>query len=234
MPTRSSKLIIFRFGYVEFVDASSAQKAYDEMKGTQIDGRPINLDFANSKKGDGDGRQQQRAKSFGDQMSPPSATLFVGNVSFDASEEIIGQAFSEHASVVHVRLPTNPENGYIKGFGYVEFASVDDATTALNAMQGAHIAGRPLRLDYSTPRADGGGGGNRGGFGGDRRGGFAGDRRGGFGGGRGDRGGRGGFRGGRGDRGGRGGGRGDFRGGRGGSTNRGGFGDFKGTRQTFD
>jgi nucleolin len=113
------------------------------------------------------------------------------------------------------------ETGNPKGFGYVTFQSIDDAKTAFDAMVGAEIAGRPVRLDYATPRPDrsegGGRGGGRGG-----RGGFNDRGRGGRGGGRG---GRGGF----GDRGGRGG----ARGGRGGSTNRGGFGDFQGKKQTF-
>lgn len=119
-----------------------------------------------------------------------------------------------------IRLPTDRETGEPKGFGYVTFASIDEAKAALEAMQGAYISSRPVRLDYSQPRPQNDAGG-RGGFGGRGRGGDRGGRgRGGFGGGRG----RGGF-----DRGGRGGGR-----GRGGSTNRGGFGDFKGQKVSFD
>ena len=116
------------------------------------------------------------------------------------------------------------DSGAPKGFGYVQFGSVDEAEVVFNKMSGAVILGRPIRLDYSAPRpprnndSPGGRGRGRGGF----------NDRGGRGGGRG----RGGF-----DRGGRGGGRGGFdrgRGGRGGSTNRGGFGDFKGTKKNFE
>lgn len=128
-----------------------------------------------------------------------------------------------------VRLPTDRETGAPKGFGYVTFSSVDEAKVAFDAMQGADLAGRSLRLDYSQPRPNNGDSPARGGRGGGGRGGF-GDRggRGSFGG-RGGGGGRGGF----GDRGGRGAGRGGSRGGRGGSTNRGGFGDFSGKKTTF-
>jgi len=81
------------------------------------------------------------------------------------------------------------ETGNPKGFGYVTFASIDEATVAFDAMKGSEIDNRPVRLDYATPRApreDGGRGGRGGGRGGARGG------RGGFG----DRGGRGGGRGG--------------------------------------
>lgn len=119
-------------------------------------------------------------------------------------------------------MPTNIEDGNPKGFGYVQFSSIEEASEAMNNMAGASICGRPIRLDFSTPRANNNGDSPRGGRGGRGRGGFGGGFGGGF-----DRGGRGGGRGRGGfDRGGRGGGRGS-------STNRGGFGDFKGRKVTF-
>ena len=197
------------------------------MNGTELDGRALNVNNAKART-EGVDRSQQRQKSFGDATSPPSETIFVANIAFGATEAIIGQAFGEHGTVTSVRLPTDPESGQPKGYGYVQFAAVDEAVAAMEAMKGAVIEGRPVRLDYATPKPDREGGGGRGGG----RGGRGGFDRGGRGGGRGgfDRGGRGGGRGRGGfDRGGRGGGR----GGRGGSTNRGGFGDFQGKKMTF-
>ena len=151
----------------------------------------------------------------------PSATLFVGNIAFDADQQTISEYFEEHGTVVGVRLITDRETGQPKGFGYVEMGSIDDAKAAFEALNGVDVAGRSLRLDYSTPRPannDSRGGGFGGGRGGGRgRGGF-GDR---------GRGGRGGF----GDRG-RGRGRGDSRGGSF-TKNRGGFGDFSGKKTSF-
>ena len=184
-----------------------------------LDNRPLNIDFANAKK-DAKERSNQRQNKFGDRQSTaPSDTLFVANVAFSANEDIIGEAFGAHGSVLSVRLPTDMESGQPKGYGYVQFGSIEDATTALEQMSGATIEGRPIRLDFAGPRPERNGGdrGGRGGGRGGRGGGRGGFDRGGRGGGRG----RGGF-----DRGGRG-------GGRGGSTNRGGFGDFKGKKMTF-
>ena len=195
------------------------------MKGKMVDGRAINVDFAAPRKDEGGAgnRANDRAKSFGDQASEPSDTLFVGNIAFDANEDIIAEEFGKHGTIQGVRLPTDQESGQPKGFGYVQFGSTAEAQAAFEALQGVAICGRPVRLDFARARASNGdsprGGRGGGGFGGGR--GRGGDR-GGRGGGRG----RGGF----GDRGGRGGG---FRGGRGGSTNRGGFGDFQGKKMTF-
>ena len=192
----------------------------------------INVDFAAPRKIDGESggfqkRSNDRAKAFGDEPSQPSDTLFVGNISFDATEDVLGEEFGKHGSVISVRLPTDRDSGAPKGYGYVQFDSIDSAQAAFTQLNGADISGRSIRLDYARPRDNSGGAprGNRN-FGGDR-----GGRGRGFGGGDRGRGGRGGGRGrgGFGDRGGRGG----SRGGRGGSTNRGGFGDFQGKKMTF-
>ena len=218
-----------RFGYVEFVNPADAVNAHATKNGADIDSRAANVDFAvkkdNQQGGGFKDRAQSRAQNFGDQTSPESDTLFVGNISFEATNDLVSEAFAECGSIMSVRLPTDMETGAPKGFGYVQFSSVDEARAALESMNGAEIAGRNIRLDFSTPRSTDGsrGGRGRGGF--NDRGGRGGGRgRGGFG----DRGGRGGGRGGF-DRGGRGGGR----GGRGSSTNRGGFGDFQGKKMTF-
>ncbi|KAH3002989.1 hypothetical protein KXV73_001279, partial [Aspergillus fumigatus] len=156
-------------------------------------------------------RAQARARNFGDQTSPESDTLFVGNIPFSANEDSVSELFGQSGTIVGIRLPTDPESGRPKGFGYVQFSSVDEARQAFNDLNGAELNGRPVRLDFSTPRPSNGDAprGGRGGFGG--RGGRGGPRGGG-------RGGRGGF-----------GGRG------GGAPNkaRGGIPEFKGTKVTF-
>lgn len=210
------------FGYVEYAREEDAKAAFEAKKGFELDGRVMNVDFSSKKPNDGQ-RQEERRKSYGDQLSPPTSTLFIGNIAFDAGQEQISEAFAPYGTILSVRIPTSQETGQIKGFGYVTFSSVEEATAALDAMQGAYISSRPVRLDYGAEREDRGDSGSRG------RGGARGGGRGGFNGR-----GRGGDRG----RGGRGGGgfgaRGGRGGGRGASTNRGGFNDFAGRKQTFD
>lgn len=205
-------LTSFSFGYVEFANAADAAAAHAAKQGAELDGRRINLDFATSRgTGDQKDKVRSRAKSFGDQPGEPTDTLWVGNISFDVDQDRLSTAFEEYGTIQGVRLPTDRETGALKGFGYVQYSSTDEAEAALEAMQGAELAGRPLRLDFSQPRQTNGEAPSRGGRGG-ARGGFGDRGRGGFGG-------RGGSRGGR--------------GGRGGTTNRGGFGDFSGRKTTF-
>ena len=202
------------FGYVDFSNAEEAQAAL-KLGGQDLMGRAMNVDISTSKpKNDGANGRKEAPKS------APDVNLFIGNLSFKSSEDSLAEIFGEYGTVVQVRLPTDRETGRMKGFGYVEMGSIDEAKAALDALNGQDVDGRSIRIDYSGARAQnnnsfGGGRGNsRGGFGGrgNSRGGFGGrgGQRGGFGG-RGNS--RGGF-----------GGRGNSRGGFGGRGNsRGGF-----------
>lgn len=206
------------FGYVHFKDSEAVEKAL-KMNGQEIDGRAINVDRSNPP--DPSQTREKRTKSFGDQVSPLSSTLFVANLPFTINEDTLWSYF-DGFNVKTIRLPTDRESGAPKGFGYVELEDVENAKKAFEALSGTEIEGRRIRLDYSQPR-DSSGAGGRGGRGGRGRGG---DR--GWGGGRGGGRGRGGDRGWGGDRG-RGRGRGAPRGG----ARSGGIADFEGKRTTF-
>jgi nucleolin len=96
------------FGYVEFASSASAAAALTAKKGALIDGREANVDFSTPRdKAAPKDRAQNRAQQYGDSKNPPSDTLFCGNLSFDADENMIGEAFGEHGTVVNVRLPTD-------------------------------------------------------------------------------------------------------------------------------
>lgn len=167
------------FGYVDFESKSVAEKALEEMQGKEIDGRPINVDLSNAKPKQQSGaeRTNERAKQYGDSKSEPSDTLFIGNLSFDSTRDSVTEFFAEYGPIMGVRLPTHPETEQLKGFGYVQFESVDAAQKALDALNGEYLNNRAVRLDFSTPKPQnerGGFGGNRGGNRG--RGGFGGNR----------------------------------------------------------
>lgn len=182
------------FGHVRFKTTDAVTKAL-AMNGKEIDGRPVNIDRTSPQ--DRSQVREKRAKAFGDEISPPSSVLFVGNLSFSTTEDTVWSFFNDYG-VKSVRLPTDRDTGRPKGYGYVEFEDIEGAKKAFEASGGVEIDGRSIRLDYSQPR-DGPGGGGRGRGGGGGRGGRGGFDRGGRGGGRGEgRGGRGGGRGGRG------------------------------------
>ena len=96
------------FGYVEFSQSSAAAAALKAKKGALIDGREANVDFSTPRDSTAPReRAANRAEKFGDAKNPPSDTLFCGNLSFEADENMIGEAFGEHGTVINVRLPTD-------------------------------------------------------------------------------------------------------------------------------
>ncbi|KAH7912474.1 hypothetical protein BJ138DRAFT_791249 [Hygrophoropsis aurantiaca] len=125
------------FGYVHFTTAEAVEKAI-AMNGMEIDGRPVNIDKSNPP--DKSAAREKRAQVFGDEQSAPSATLFVGNLSFGVNEDALWEVF---------------------GFAYVEFSDIETAKKAHGAMNGQDLDGRALRLDFSQPRDSSGGGRGR-------------------------------------------------------------------------
>lgn len=119
-----------------------------------------------------------------------SKRLFVGNLSFDISEEQLVEHFAPYGAT-GATIPTN-ESGRPKGFGFVDIPA-EQMDAAIAGMDGKDLAGRAIAVNEAKPRPQtGGGGGGRGGYGGGGGGGGYGG--GGRGGGGGDRGGGGGER----------------------------------------
>lgn len=115
--------------------------------------------------------------------------LYVGNLSFNTTENDLHDAFAAHGQVVEANLMVDRESGRPRGFGFVTMSTAEEAQKAIAAMNGASLDGRPLTVNIARPReerAPGGGGGGRGyGGGGGGGGGRGGYDRGGGGGGRG-------------------------------------------------
>ncbi len=88
--------------------------------------------------------------------------LYVGNLSFDTTDDSLRAAFSEDGRTVsEVHVMTDRETGRPRGFGFVEMGSEADAQAAIQAMDGAMLDGRNLKVNEAQERKSRGGGGNR-------------------------------------------------------------------------
>jgi RNA recognition motif-containing protein len=96
--------------------------------------------------------------------------LFVGNLSWDSTEESIRAAFEQGGGTVSdVHIMTDRETGRSRGFGFVEMSTDEEAQAAVQEMDGADLDGRQLRVNEAQPRQPRQGGGGGGGGGGNRR-----------------------------------------------------------------
>jgi cold-inducible RNA-binding protein len=113
--------------------------------------------------------------------------LYVGNLSFSSTNETVREAFARIGEVTDVHIVTDRTSGQSRGFGFVTMGTPAEAQKAIEAMNGANLDGRPLRVNEAEERPPRAGGGGFGGGGGHGGGGGGGDRRRGGGGGGGDR-----------------------------------------------
>jgi RNA recognition motif-containing protein len=86
-------------------------------------------------------------------------SIFVGNLPFRAEQEDVIELFAPYGEVVNCSLPLERDTGRKRGFAFVEMADPAMEERAIEALQGAEMMGRPLRINKAEPRGGGGGGG---------------------------------------------------------------------------
>ena len=94
--------------------------------------------------------------------------LYVGNLSFNSTEDDITDAFSAHGTVTSVNVIMDRDTGRPRGFAFVEMSSDSEAQAAMQALDGQDLGGRNLKVNVAKPREPRGGGGGGGGGGGRR------------------------------------------------------------------
>jgi cold-inducible RNA-binding protein len=113
--------------------------------------------------------------------------IYVGNLTFDATEDQVRSLFEAYGPVDKVSIITDRDSGQPRGFAFVEMTDDESATKAMEALNGTNLGGRNLSVNEARPKTDRprreGGGGGRSGFGGGRGGGGGRGRSGGGGGG---------------------------------------------------
>lgn len=91
-------------------------------------------------------------------------SIYVGNLSYEVTQEDLSAVFAEYGSVKRIQLPTDRETGRLRGFAFVEMGTEAEETAAIEALDGAEWMGRDMKVNKAKPREDRGpGGGGRGG-----------------------------------------------------------------------
>ena len=91
--------------------------------------------------------------------------IYVGNLSFDVTDEQLQQEFAAFGVVDKVTVITDRMTGQSRGFAFVEMPNDTEAQAAIQALNGKEVAGRALNVNVARPQTDRGGGGGRGGRG---------------------------------------------------------------------
>ncbi len=91
-----------------------------------------------------------------------NSKLYVGNLSFNTTEDTLRDAFSEHGTVNDVKIITDRDSGRSRGFGFVEMDSAEEAQAAIQELDNTNLDGRSIQVNVARPRNDRGG--SRGGY----------------------------------------------------------------------
>ncbi|KAJ0158573.1 Nucleolar protein 13 [Colletotrichum tanaceti] len=157
MPPRKS------YCFVYYKDAESASAAVENVDGTFWHGRRIvaklrseRPDRPEAVAGNGDGSRPQREgkenSQRGPYMGPPTRTLYVGNISFEASDADLNNLFATLKDVKDVRVAVDRATGWPRGFAHADFTSVEAAQAGKAALDGVQIGGRELKISYAPTR----------------------------------------------------------------------------------
>ncbi|MDJ1171498.1 RNA-binding protein [Roseofilum sp. BLCC_M154] len=81
-------------------------------------------------------------------------SIYVGNLSFQVTQEDIQEVFKDYGTVKQITLPTDRETGRPRGFGFVEMSTEEEEESAISALNGAEWMGRTLTVNKARPRED--------------------------------------------------------------------------------
>jgi RNA recognition motif-containing protein len=81
-------------------------------------------------------------------------SIYVGNLSYEVSEQDLNSVFAEYGSVRRVHLPTDRETGRVRGFAFVEMDSLTQEESAISALDGSEWMGRSLKVNQAKPREE--------------------------------------------------------------------------------
>lgn len=81
-------------------------------------------------------------------------SVYVGNLSYEVTEEDLTKVFAEYGTVNRVQLPTDRETGRFRGFAFVEMATEAEETAAIDGLDGAEWMGRDLKVNKAKPREE--------------------------------------------------------------------------------
>ncbi len=80
--------------------------------------------------------------------------IYVGNLSYDATDEGLRQAFEAYGEVVSVNIIRDKNTGRSRGFGFVEMASDEAGQAAIEGLNGSELSGRSLNVNMARPRTE--------------------------------------------------------------------------------
>jgi RNA recognition motif-containing protein len=129
-------------GYVEFESIEDARRAIEQMNQQILEGRRMIVNYRAP-------IVAPRAPNYA-RSAEPSRTLYIGNMSYEMTDQDLNELFRDIRNVIDVRVAIDRRTGTPKGFAHADFTDVESAERAASILERKRIYGRQLRIDYSS------------------------------------------------------------------------------------
>lgn len=120
---------------------------------SMLNGRKLLIKNANSFEGRPEKSTNSDSSLINVSKNPPSRILFVGNLSFDTTEDLLHEHFKPCGDIIKIRMATFEDSGKCKGFAFIDFKDEQGATNALTSSFTKKFINRPLRMEYGEDRS---------------------------------------------------------------------------------
>ncbi|KAK6460438.1 hypothetical protein DFJ63DRAFT_321134 [Scheffersomyces coipomensis] len=145
LPKKDNK--IKGFAYVDFANIKQVNTVVS-LSESPLNGRKLLIKNATSFEG-----RPQQSPTASLSKNPPSRILFVGNLSFDTTQELLDEHFRAFGDIIKVRMATFEDTGKCKGFAFIDYKDEAGPTAALKSKLAKKLINRPLRLEFGEDRS---------------------------------------------------------------------------------
>ncbi|KAF7818864.1 33 kDa ribonucleoprotein, chloroplastic [Senna tora] len=140
------------FAFVTMESAEDAKEAIRMFDGSQIGGRTVKVNFPEVPKGGERLVMGPKVKNNYRGFIESPHKIYAGNLGWGLTSQGLRDAFAEQPGFLSAKVIYERDTGRSRGFGFVSFQTAEDVETALNAMNGVEVEGRPLRLNLAADR----------------------------------------------------------------------------------
>ncbi|CAA3007880.1 33 kDa ribonucleo, chloroplastic [Olea europaea subsp. europaea] len=140
------------FAFVTMGSAEEAKEAIRLFDGSQIGGRTAKVNFPEVPRGGEREVMAPKIRSSYQGFVDSPHKIYAGNLSWNLTSQGLREAFADQPGFLSAKVIYDRDSGRSRGFGFISFASAEEVESALNAMNGVELEGRPLRLNLAEQR----------------------------------------------------------------------------------
>ncbi|KAK9668595.1 hypothetical protein RND81_13G070800 [Saponaria officinalis] len=141
------------FGFVTMETIDEAREAIRMFDGSQVGGRTVRVNFPEVPKGGERKMMGARARINNQSFVETPHKIYAGNLGWGVTTQGLRDAFADQEGFLSAKVVYERESGRSRGFGFISFSSVEAAESALSAMNGTELEGRPLRMNFASERS---------------------------------------------------------------------------------